>query len=243
MRVAQEIQDSLAEQSFLGYALTISIGFAKKEYAQTSIEELHKRAEDDLIRNKFVENQSARLKMVDLLLQSLFKKSTREMEHSKRIGLLAKRFGIYLGLEKDEVESLYTVGIMHDIGKIAITTKILNKQSNLDDEEWKDFQRHPEIGFNILSSVHQYAPIAEQVLCHHERWDGKGYPNQIAGDLIPYFSRILALCEAFDAMTTYRPYRKTVSVQEALKEIRLCSNTHYDPHLAGQFIAMLQKEG
>lgn len=241
MRVAQEIQDSLADQSFLGYALTISIGYAKKEYAQTTIEELHKRAEDDLLRNKLVENQSARLKMVDLLMQSLFKKSAREMEHSKRIGLLAKRFGIYLGLPKEEVESLYTVGIMHDIGKIAITSKILNKQSKLDDEEWKDFQRHPEIGFNILSSVNQYAPIAEQVLCHHERWDGKGYPNQIAGDLIPYFSRILALCEAFDSMTTYRTYRTKVSVEKALEEIRLCSNSHYDPTLAAKFIEMLQK--
>ena len=240
LHVSREIQETLAEQAFLGYALTISIGYAKKEYAQTSIEELHKKAEDDLFRNKFVENQSARLKMVDLLLQSLFKKSKREMEHSKRVGLLAQKFGIHLGLPKEEVEALHTVGVMHDIGKIAITTKILNKKSKLDDEEWKEIRRHPEIGFNILSSVNQYAPIAEQVLCHHERWDGKGYPNQIAGDLIPFYSRILALCDSFDAMTNYRTYRSEVSVQKTLEEIRRCSSTQYDPTLTAQFIDMIQ---
>ncbi len=241
IRVTDEIQDVLAEQAFLGYALTISIGYAKKEYAQTPISELHKKAEDDLFRNKFVENQSARLKMVDLLLQSLFKKSSREMEHSKRVGALAERFGSFLGYPKEEVEFLQTVGIMHDIGKIAITSKILNKQSKLDDEEWREIQRHPEIGFNILSSVNQYAPIAEQVLCHHERWDGKGYPNQIAGDLIPLYSRILALCDSYDAMTNFRTYRSSFSEKKALDEIRRCSATQFDPSLASQFIEMIEQ--
>ena len=241
LQVAREIQETLVEQAFLGYALTISIGYAKKEYAQTSIEELHKRAEDDLFRNKFVENQSARLKMVDLLLQSLFKKSKREMEHSQRVGLLAQQFGIYLGLPKEEVEALHTVGVMHDIGKIAMSTRLLNKESKLDDDEWKEIRRHPEIGFNILSSVNQYAPIAERVLCHHERWDGKGYPNQIAGDLIPFYSRILTLCDSFDALTNYRTYRSEVSDQKALDEIRRCSNTQYDPTLTARFIEMIEQ--
>lgn len=239
LQVSREIQEILAEQAFLGYGLTISSGYAKKEYAQTSISELHKKAEDDLFRNKFVENQSARNKMVDLLLQSLFKKSSREMEHSKRVGVLAQQFGKYLGLPKQEIEALHTVGIMHDIGKIAIATKTLNKQGKLDDDEWKEIKRHPEIGFNILSSVNQYAPIAEQVLCHHERWDGKGYPNSIAGDLIPFYSRILALCDSFDAMTHTRTYRSEFTVQTALKEIQDCSNTQFDPVLAEQFIEMI----
>lgn len=241
-KVAREIQEALSEKAFSGYALTISIGYAKKEYVQTSIDELHKKAEDDLFRNKFVENQSARHKMVDLLLQSLFKKSTRDLEHSKRVGSLAGQFGKYLGLSSEEVEALHTVGIMHDIGKIAIASKILNKQGKLDDDEWKEIQRHPEIGFNILSSVNQYAPMAKEVLCHHERWDGKGYPNQIAGEMIPFFSRILALCDSFDAMTNYRTYRIEVSHSKALDEIRRCSSTQFDPTLAAQFIEMLQED-
>ncbi len=241
-KVSYEIQQALSEKAFSGYALSISIGYAKKEYAQTSIEELHKKAEDDLFRNKFVENQSARQKMVDLLLQSLFKKSTRELEHSKRVGSLAKQFGLFLSLPKEEVEALHTVGFMHDIGKIAIASKILNKEGKLDQDEWKEIRRHPEIGFNILSSVNEYALMAKEVLCHHERWDGKGYPNQIAGDLIPYYSRILTLCDSFDAMTHFRTYRQEVPIHQALDEIRRCSGTQFDPTLADKFIEMLQGE-
>lgn len=240
--VSQEIQEALSEQSFLGYALTISTGFAKKEYAQTSMSELLKKAEDDLFRNKFVENQSARLKMVDLLLQSLFKKSIREMEHSKRVGSLAQRFARHLRFSEAEEEALHSVGVMHDIGKIAISSKILNKKESLNDEEWKEIRRHPEIGFNLLSSVNQYAPLAEQVLCHHERWDGTGYPNQIAGETIPLYSRILALCDSFDAMTNMRPYKNVITVNEALDEIQRCSSRQFDPNLAGRFIEMIREE-
>ncbi|MBI9093421.1 MAG: diguanylate cyclase [Sphaerochaeta sp.] len=241
LKVSQEIQEALSEQAFSGYALTISHGYAKKEYAQTPLSELQKKAEDDLFRNKVVENQSAHQKMVDLLLQSLFKKSPREMEHSKRVGILAQRFGRHLGLPPEEVEALHTLGVFHDIGKIALATRILNKKSKLDADDWREIKRHPEIGFNILSSVNQYVPIAEQVLCHHERWDGKGYPNQISGDLIPLYSRILALCDTFDAMTNFRAYRAGVSVENALEEIKRCSNTQFDPILAGRFIEMYGK--
>lgn len=241
-KVSTEIQEILAEHSFLGYALSISIGYAKKEYVQTTISELHKKAEDDLLRNKFVENQGARLKMVDLLLQSLFKKSEREMSHSKRVGSLARRFGLFLGFSKEEQDALHTAGVMHDIGKIAISTRTLNKERKLSSEEWKEMQRHPEIGFNILSSVNRYAPIAEQVLCHHERWDGKGYPNMIAGEQIPLYSRILNLCDSFDAMTSLRPYRDRVSASEALEEIMRCSATQFDPTLAAKFISMIREE-
>ena len=180
--------------------------------------------------------------MVDLLLQSLFKKSIREMEHSKRVGSLAQRFARHLRFSEAEEEALHSVGVMHDIGKIAISTKILNKKESLNDEEWKEIRRHPEIGFNLLSSVNQYAPLAEQVLCHHERWDGTGYPNQIAGETIPLYSRILALCDSFDAMTNMRPYKNVITVNEALDEIQRCSSRQFDPNLAGRFIEMIREE-
>ncbi len=241
LKVSQEIQEALSEQAFSGYALTISHGYAKKEYAQTSLSELQKRAEDDLFRNKSVENQSARQKMVDLLLQSLFKKSPREMEHSKRVGILAERFGRHLGFPKEEFEALHTLGVLHDIGKIALATRILNEKNKLDTDDWREIRRHPEIGFNLLSSVNQYDIIAEQVLCHHERWDGKGYPNQIAGESIPLYSRILALCDSFDAMTNYRTYRAGVPIDKALEEIKRCSNTQFDPTLVGRFLEMYGK--
>ncbi|MDD4574377.1 MAG: HD domain-containing protein, partial [Sphaerochaeta sp.] len=98
------------------------------------------------------------------------------------------------------------------------------------------------IGFNLLSSVNQYAPLAEQVLCHHERWDGTGYPNQIAGETIPLYSRILALCDSFDAMTNMRPYKSVITVDEALDEIQRCSSRQFDPNLAGRFIEMIREE-
>lgn len=241
-RVIIQIQEALSEQSFLWYGLSISIGYAKKEYVQMSIGELHKRAEDTLLSNKVVESQGARLKMIDLLLQSLFRKSSREMEHSKRVASLATRFGMKLGLSEKEIQDLSTVAVMHDIGKIAISDKVLNKKGALSGQEWNEIFRHPEIGFNILSSVTLYAPMAEQVLCHHERWDGTGYPNKLAGQQIPFNSRILGLCDAFDAMTSQRTYRSGVSLQEAMQEIVRCSNTQFDPELAPLFVEMIAEE-
>ena len=144
-----------------------------------------------------------------------------------------------MNLPDGEIQELKTVGLLHDIGKVAIDENILNKPGKLTNEEWEELKRHPEIGYRILSSANDMAEIAEYVLAHHERWDGKGYPFGIRGTDIPISARIVALADAFDAMTTDRPYRSALSWSEAIAEIASLAGSQFDPGLTREFLAML----
>lgn len=129
---------------------------------------------------------------------------------------------------------------MHDIGKIAINKSILDKKEALKDSDIIQIRRHPEVGFHILSSVSQFASISEYVLAHHERWDGQGYPKGLKADQIPLQSRIIALAEAYDTITSDTPYRKAFSREYAIEEIRRHSGGQFDPDIAEIFIKSIK---
>jgi HD-GYP domain-containing protein (c-di-GMP phosphodiesterase class II) len=143
-----------------------------------------------------------------------------------------------------EVEEIKTTGWLHDIGKVAISESILNKTGKLDNEEWTEIKRHPEIGYRILSTVNEMAELADIVLVHHERWDGKGYPQGLKGEEIPLNGRIIAVADAFDAMTRQRTYREVLSDEDAIEEIRKNAGTQFDPDIVEVFIekVILAKE-
>ena len=132
--------------------------------------------------------------------------------------------------------------MLHDIGKIAISDQILNKPSALDEEELKVMRTHPEIGYRIAMSSPDLAAIADLILTHHERWDGKGYPNQLVGENIPLLSRILSVADAYDAMTEDRVYRKALPQEVAIAEIRKNSGTQFDPKIANVFLGILEEQ-
>ena len=144
-----------------------------------------------------------------------------------------------LGLSNYKIKELEMTGLLHDIGKISIDEGILNKPGKLTNDEWNEIKKHPEIGYRILSTVNELAEIAEYVLSHHERWDGKGYPRGLKGDKISFESRIIALADTYDAMTSNRAYRKAISKEIVLDEIKRCAGTQFDPELAGVFIKMM----
>ncbi|NTW05046.1 MAG: HD domain-containing protein [Peptococcaceae bacterium] len=144
--------------------------------------------------------------------------------------------GTALGLSKENISELQMVGLMHDIGKIAIDDRILNKPAKLNDIEWLEIKRHPEIGYRILSSVNEYAALAELVLAHHERWDGTGYPKGLKGKEIPFLSRVISVIDAFDAMTGFRPYQSELDKEIALKEIKKFSGIQFDPEIVEIFV-------
>jgi putative nucleotidyltransferase with HDIG domain len=138
-------------------------------------------------------------------------------------------------MDRLEVNEVKTAGLLHDIGKIIIPIEIITKEGKLTAEEYDLIKGHPEIGFRILNSTHDMRNIANIVLNHHERWDGLGYPRGIKTDEIPLQSRIIAIADAFDAMTSKRSYREVCTNREALDEIIRCSGTQFDPKLSQIF--------
>jgi HD-GYP domain-containing protein (c-di-GMP phosphodiesterase class II) len=143
-------------------------------------------------------------------------------------------------LSEAEIEKYKTACMLHDIGKITIDPEILDKTEKLSQEEWEMIKRHPETGYRILNAVPDFSEIAEYVLAHHERWDGNGYPKGLKVEEIPYISRIIAICDSYDAMTGLRTYGRVRTKEEALSEIKSCAGTHFAPALAASFIDMMK---
>ncbi|MEI6602868.1 MAG: HD-GYP domain-containing protein, partial [Clostridia bacterium] len=213
-----------------------------REKMTEDINEIFKKAEDEMYKHKLSESMSMRSNMIEIIMSTLFEKSDRELLHSKRVSSLAVSIAEELDLSKDKINQLRTAGLMHDIGKIGIEEKILNKDSSLNDSEWKEIMRHPEIGYRILSSVNEFSEIAELVLSHHERWDGTGYPRGLCGEDICIEARIIALADSFDAMTSDRPYRKAFSEKEAVIEIEKNANKQFDPRISKVLIEKVLKK-
>ena len=149
---------------------------------------------------------------------------------------LSNKVGKMIGMKGYEIENLKLLSLLHDIGKTGIPDSILLKPGKLDQKEMSIMKRHCEIGFRIASTLHELLPIADGILSHHERWDGTGYPRGLKAKEIPLLSRIVSVLDTYDAMTNNRPYRKALSVQEAIDEIRRCSGTQFDPYIVDIFI-------
>ena len=217
-------------------AISISFGYETKNNEEDKIQDVFKRAEEHMYNNKLSESLSVRKKTVDLIIKTLYEKNEKLEEHAQRVSKLCERMGEVLGLFDYQIKELKTVGLLHDIGKIAISETILNKPSKLTDQEWKEIKRHPEIGYRILKTDTNFSKMAEYVLAHHERWDGKGYPRGLKGSEIPYESRIIAIADAYDAMVSERLYSDAISQEDALFELEKNAGIQFDPKLVNVFI-------
>ncbi len=171
-----------------------------------------------------------------MITKTLFEKNKREQLHCERVSKLCEIIGKTLKMSPDDVNELKMAGLMHDIGKIGVDEKVLNKQDKLTEQEWVELKRHPEIGYQILRSVNEFAPIAEYVLYHHERIDGKGYPRNLKGNEILLQSKIICIADAYDAMTSERCYKNKLSQSEAIEEILKNIGTQFDADIARVFI-------
>ncbi|MED4586162.1 HD-GYP domain-containing protein [Brevibacillus choshinensis] len=161
--------------------------------------------------------------------------------HSQRVAHWGREIAKKIGMPEDKVEELYFGGILHDIGKIGIEDEILNKKGRLTPEEYDKIKQHTVIGYEIILQAGMFNELLPAIRSHHERIDGKGYPDGLVGDEIPLMAKILAISDAFDAMVADRPYRKGLPVEEALNEIRRGSGAQFDEELAGHFIEIIQR--
>jgi len=238
-KIIARIVELTSNETIEGINISISFGAQTKNASKEDISTQLKEAEEKMYRNKISESLSMRNKTIDLIMHTLFEKSMQDMEHSQRVSELCVKIANEMKLGKDAVNRLRTVGLMHDIGKIAIDERILNSKTILSKEDWVEIRKHSEIGYRILNASVDFVDIADDVYAHHERWDGKGYPRGIKGEAISIFARIINVADSYDAMISDRPYRvgkKSMNPQEALREIKKCAGTQFDPEVAKIFV-------
>jgi len=159
--------------------------------------------------------------------------------HSVRVGTYTRRIAEALNLGRQETDQIALAATLHDIGKIGIPDAILLKEGSLDADEWVHVKRHCEYGWSILRHIAELEPVGLMLLHHHERYDGFGYPVGLAGEQIPLGSRVISVADAYDAMTTDRPYRKALGRDIAMEELRRCAGTQFDPIVVEAFCASM----
>ena len=166
-------------------------------------------------------------------------KDTYTRGHSERVSRYSVLIGKHLGLSNEDLKILEIGGLFHDIGKIGITDSILQKEEKLTDEEYSEIKNHPSIGAKILSSASMFQDIIPIVLYHHEKYDGRGYPQGLKGEEIPYLARIAAVADSFDAMTSKRSYRDILDLEYVRNEFVRCAGTQFDPDIAKVFVDIM----
>jgi putative nucleotidyltransferase with HDIG domain len=161
--------------------------------------------------------------------------------HSARVTALAEAVARRLGWNEERLESLRVGGRLHDIGKLTVSDEVLRKEGRLDADELEHIREHPKAGAKILLRMSALRDALPYVLYHHERWDGTGYPSGKAGEAIPLEARVLAVADAFDAMTSDRPYRRALTHREAVAEVERCAGTQFDPEIARVFLELFAR--
>ena len=184
--------------------------------------------------------QNFGLELANILKSTVGARDHYTKEHSDRVAEYAKLFGAHLELDEDELKTLVLAADFHDIGKIGISDSILLKEGKLTDEEYTKIKLHPIISVNILAGSEAFKDAIPAVRHHHERIDGRGYPDGLKGEQIPRLARILSICDTFDAITSRRVYREKMAIEDALKEIDRVKDTQLDKELAEIFIQFVR---
>jgi diguanylate cyclase (GGDEF)-like protein/PAS domain S-box-containing protein len=240
-KIVQRIKKECKKLIFQKITLSISIGIATKLEISQDINEVIMQAESNMYKNKLVERESNSHSIISALEQALHEKSNETLEHTIRIKNYAIRLGKSIKLHSNQLDELSLLASLHDIGKVAISEKILLKEGKPTAQEWEIIKRHPDIGFNIAKASPQISHIAKYILACHENWDGSGYPQKLKGEEIPILSRIMFICDAYDVMTNKRSYKKAMSKNEAIEELKRCAGTQFDPVSVDKFIELFSK--
>jgi diguanylate cyclase (GGDEF)-like protein/PAS domain S-box-containing protein len=222
------------------FDFTISTGIAIKNNAGTSFNDVITEARDMMYKNKLIYRKSAKGNSVISMVDSLLSDGYETREHVKRVEKMAKDFGTFLKLPKSKIDELTILASLHDLGKVAIPDKILREKEKLSKEDWDIVRSFPEIGYDIAKSSFKFSHIADYILCHHERWDGSGYPRGMKGNEIPLLSRIMTIIDSYDVIRSGRFYKRPLNKADAIKELRKCSGRQFDPVLLEQFISLIE---
>ena len=220
--------------------LSISVGLAVKNGSHKNLKDVFKKADNHMYRKKLYRTQSVRSTIVNTLINTLKARDLTTERHAMRLEKLLVGLAALIGLSESTTADLSLLAKFHDIGKVGVSDSILLKEGPLTSEEWTEMRRHCEIGYRIALSAPDLVPIADWILKHHEWWDGQGYPLGIKGDEIPIECRLLAIVDAYEALTSVRPYRRSFSHREAVAELWRHAGTQFDPQLLEKFVQMLE---
>lgn len=222
--------------------LSLSVGFAVSGDACANLSDIFRAADNNMYREKLHRNRSTRSAIVQALMKALEARDFITEGHAERLQNLVAAMGEAIGLSERKLADLRLLAQFHDIGKVGVPDRVLFKAGSLTREEFSEMQRHSETGHRIALSAPDLVPIADWILKHHEWWNGGGYPLGLKGEEIPLECRILAIADAYDAMTSDRPYRKAMRHGEALQELKRRAGTQFDPELVPVVLGILSKQ-
>jgi diguanylate cyclase (GGDEF)-like protein len=268
LTLAEEVRAAVAAHTFSvggGLHLTCSVGMASypvqaqeregllsaadhamygaKRFGRNQV----RAANDPAVLALFSENNSeegreeaALVGMAEALVTLVEARDYSTGRHSQQVADLVLRLALTLGLPPAEAQMIALAGRLHDVGKVVIPDGVLQKVGRLTEEEWEMMRTHPVVGADVVSHIPALRPLAPVIRAHHERWDGQGYPNHLKGEAIPFGARILAVVDAYLAMTVDRPYQKGCAPSVALAELRRCAGSQFDPHVVEAATFLLQ---
>ena len=240
-RIRSRVEKYNREKQDTQLPLSLSMGMAVAGDGARDLFAVFKEADDLMYRDKLNKDVTVRSRIMRTIMAAMEERDFITHGHARRLEDLSKKLGERAGLSEKQLSDLALLAQVHDMGKVGIPDHVLFKEAPLTDEEWEIMYQHPEKGYRIARASTDLSEIADLILKHHERWDGEGYPLGLEGEEIPVECRILAIADAYDAMTSDRPYRRALARKDAIAELKRCSGTRFDPDLVDKSIEIIQQ--
>ena len=238
--ICKRINNECCKDYVKGVPVSMATGVSSKDRIDKDLARVLKEAEDHMYRHKLTESRSVRSAVLNSLLKTLREKSYETEAHTRSMQEIALKIGEKIDLPDSELSRLRLLITLHDIGKINIPGEVLTKKGPLTQDEWKVIKKHPETGCRIARATDEFVHVAEDILAHHERWDGTGYPQGLKEKEIPLLARVTAVADAYEVMSNGRPYKKAMFPEEVVAEIKKCAGTQFDPELVEVFVSVLE---
>jgi diguanylate cyclase (GGDEF)-like protein len=239
--IAKKISRECLQYDADKLTVSISFGYATKNTSEKRANDILTRAEDLMYKNKTSESKAFKAAAVEKIENRLFNTCYESLDQIKTLQELSKKISPFFNLSDIEIRELELLARMHDYGEIAINSYLLEKPSKLTKQEWKEVKKHPEIGYRIINTITSHLEVGELILTHHENWNGSGYPSGLSKTNIPILSRIFAVIDGYTAMLNERPYRKALSVESAVDNLKREAGTKYDPQVVEVFLKEIVK--
>lgn len=239
--IIERIRKASSLEKVKAIKLSVAFGYETKYNSNYPISEVFKRAESNMYDRKLAESQKIKENIINIIIDSIYEKCQGYKERYNKISKTCELIGNKLEIAMENMKDLKKAALLHDIGNVTLDDEILCKNENLTDLEWIEVKRHAEAGYHILRSIDKMANISEYILAHHERWDGKGYPRGLKGDEIPLEARIISVADAYNAMRSDRPFKKALSKEEAIEEIKKNKGTQFDPKVVKAFLEICKE--